>query len=146
VTDFVVRPSIKFVRFGYVAVFVLIGIALAAASNYEAPLWLAAVAALLLLWPAQRHLHLHFTKMTVTGDRLRYECGLLSKTTRTIQLSKVQDIRVDQSLGQRLAGVGNVSIETAGETSRLVVAGIDDPQGVADRLIEASHQRGKANA
>jgi uncharacterized membrane protein YdbT with pleckstrin-like domain len=145
-TEFVVHPSIKFVRFGYIAVFVLIGIALAAASNYEAPLWLAAVAAVLLLWPAQRHLRLRFTKITVTGDKLRYETGMLSKTTRTIQLSKVQDIRVDQSLGQRLAGVGDISIETAGETSRLVVSSIDDPQAVADHLMEASQQRGKANA
>ena len=60
-----------------------------------------------------------FTTVTITGDRLRYEPGLFSKSTRTIQLSKVQDVRVDQHLAQRMVGVGDLSIETAGEASRL---------------------------
>jgi uncharacterized membrane protein YdbT with pleckstrin-like domain len=69
--------------------------------------------------------------------------GLLSKTTRNIQLSKVQDVRVDQSLGQRMLGVGNISIETSGETSRLTVANIDSPHAVADEIIAASQEHGR---
>jgi uncharacterized membrane protein YdbT with pleckstrin-like domain len=76
--------------------------------------------------------------VTLAGDKLRYESGALSKTTRTIQVSKVQDVRVDQSLLQRLIGTGNLSIETAGETSRLTVENIDDPGAVADAITEAS--------
>ncbi|MGE5646697.1 MAG: PH domain-containing protein [Acidobacteriota bacterium] len=76
--------------------------------------------------------------MTLTGDKLRYEAGVLTKTTRTIQVSKVQDVRVDQSLVQRLSATGDLSIETAGETSQLVVRDIDDPQAVADAITEAS--------
>ena len=45
--------------------------------------------------------------MTMVGDKLRYEVGMLSKATRTIQLSKVQDVTVRQSLPQRIAGVGD---------------------------------------
>jgi hypothetical protein len=41
--------------------------------------------------------------------------GWLSKTTRTLQLSKIQDVRIDQSLGQRLLGVGDMAIEISGE-------------------------------
>jgi uncharacterized membrane protein YdbT with pleckstrin-like domain len=106
--------------------------------NYlnDQPPWLPGVAALLLLVPITRHARRQFTKIIVEKDKLRYETGLLSKSTRTIQLSKVQDIRVDQRLLQRLLETGDLSIETAGETSRLTIADIDSPQEVADSLME----------
>ena len=62
----------------------------------------------------------------------------VSKSTRTIQISKVQDVRVDQTLTQRLLKIGNLSMETAGETSRLTVVNVDHPQDVADELIDIS--------
>ena len=52
---------------------------------------------------------------------------------------------MDQSLGQRLFGVGDLSIETAGETSRLTVRSIDEPQEVADRIMEATHLSGRGH-
>lgn len=144
-TELVIRPTMKFIKFGYTAVFAVVAVALALASNAGIPLWPAAAAAVLLLWPAARQLRRRMTKMSMTGDKLRYEAGFLSKTTRTIQLSKVQDVRVDQSLGQRLFGVGDLSIETAGETSRLTVRNIDEPQAVADRIMEATHLSGRGH-
>jgi uncharacterized membrane protein YdbT with pleckstrin-like domain len=78
------------------------------------------------------------SKLIITGDKLRYETGFLSKTTRTISLAKVQDVSVRQTLGQRMTNTGDLSIETAGETSRLTVRHIDRPQAIADQLHEAS--------
>jgi uncharacterized membrane protein YdbT with pleckstrin-like domain len=143
--EFIVRPTMKFVKLGYTAVFVLIGLALALASNLGWPVWYAAAAAVLLLWPLARHLRRLMTKMTVAGDKLRYEAGFFSKTIRTIQLQKVQDVTVHQTLGQRMFGVGNLSIETAGETSRLTVVSIDDPQGVADRIMATIQPSGRSH-
>ena len=37
---------------------------------------------------------------------------------------------------------GDLSIETAGESSRLTFPSIDGPQAVADRIIDASHRIG----
>ena len=71
----------------------------------------------------------------ITGDRLRYETGVTSKITRNIQLSKVQDVRVDQRLMQRIWNVGNLSIETAGEASRLTIPNVDHPQSLADEIM-----------
>jgi uncharacterized membrane protein YdbT with pleckstrin-like domain len=100
--------------------------------------WIPAVAALLILWPITRHLKRQSTKVTVSSDKLRYESGFLSKTTRTISLAKVQDVSVRQTLAQRMTGTGDLSIETAGEGSRLTVLGIDNPQKVADEIHHAS--------
>lgn len=142
--DAQIHPTLKFIRLGYAAVAAAVVAAAVAWQMWlpEYP-WLPAVPLVLLLWPAQRHIRRGFTKVTVTGDKLRYESGFLSKSTRTIQLTKVQDVRVDQTLGQRIFGVGNLSIETAGETSRLTVINIDSPQEVADAIMEAAQSAGK---
>jgi uncharacterized membrane protein YdbT with pleckstrin-like domain len=147
--ELVVRPSMKFIRLGYLVVILLI-IGAAVAQNQfkdslspQLPPWaLPAAFAILLIWPAVRHWEQRFTKMTMVGDKLRYETGMLSKATRTIQLSKVQDVTVRQSLGQRMAGIGDLSIETAGESSRLTFPNIDRPQPIADKIIDESHKIG----
>ena len=147
--ELVVRPSMKFIRLGYAVVILLI-IGAAVAQNQlqdklppQLPSWaLPAAFALLLLWPITRHWEQRFTKMTMIGDKLRYEAGMLSKSTRTIQLSKVQDVTVRQSLGQRMGGIGDLSIETAGESSRLTFPNIDRPQMIADKIIDESHRIG----
>jgi len=79
-----------------------------------------------------------YTKATVTGDRLRYEVGATSKSTRNIQLTKVQDIRVDQGVFQRMLNIGNISIETSGETSRLTIPNVDRPQQICEDLMNRS--------
>jgi uncharacterized membrane protein YdbT with pleckstrin-like domain len=90
-----------------------------------------------------RALRRQFTTVTIAGERLRYESGTFAKSTRTIQLSKVQDVRVDQNFTQRIFGVGNLSIETAGEASRLTIPDVDGPQALADAILDHS-QKGHA--
>ncbi len=55
-----------------------------------------------------------------------------------MELAKVQDVRVDQTLGQRMLNIGDLSLETAGETSRIVMQSIDRPQEAADHILELS--------
>ena len=95
---------------------------------------------LLFIWPLSRVLRRRFTRTTITGDRLRCESGVTSKTTRNIQISKIQDVRVDQSMWQRLFNVGDIAIETAGEASRLTVHNVDNPQALADDILNRSQR------
>lgn len=145
--DRVIRPSLKQIKAGYVLAVIVILAAVAAYAEYadpdKYPRWLPAIAVIALLVPIRRHIRRQAVKVTITGDKLRYDLGLLGKTTRNIQLSKVQDVRVDQSLGQRLLGVGDISIETSGEASRLTLQNIDSPHAVADEIIAASQEHGK---
>ena len=138
--EVMIRPTLKFVKAGYLTVLLLIAAAAWFGLAYLDPTvpWLPAVAALLLLWPIERHLRRQVSKVIISGDKLRYEAGFLSKTTRTISLAKVQDVSVHQTLGQRLSGTGDLSIETAGESSRLTVRNIDHPQKIADQIHAAS--------
>jgi uncharacterized membrane protein YdbT with pleckstrin-like domain len=146
--DTVIRPTLKFIKLGYAAVLLLIvagviGFSMISQdSEWKSRPWIMAVPAVLLIWPIRRHMARQFTKATIAGDKLRYEVGALSKSTRNISLPKVQDARVDQSVTQRMFGVGNLSIETAGETSRLTIRNVDRPQQVADEILAASHNTG----
>ena len=139
-TELVVRPTAKYIKAGAIlAVIVVLGLEIAYLAKWrhiEALNWVPIAAPLLLLWPAERWIRRHFIKAVFTADhRLRYEVGITSKSTRNIQLSKVQDVRVDQRLAQRLWKVGNLSIETAGEASRLTIRNVDNPQALADDIM-----------
>jgi uncharacterized membrane protein YdbT with pleckstrin-like domain len=144
--DTVIRPTMKFIKLGYALVFLLILVCavlyftmIPPDNEWRTRPWILAIPVLLLVWPIRRHLAQRFTKATIAGDKLRYEVGALGKSTRNISLPKVQDARVDQSVIQRMFGVGNLSIETAGETSRLTMRNVDQPQQVADEILAASH-------
>jgi uncharacterized membrane protein YdbT with pleckstrin-like domain len=146
VPDLIIQPTKKWIRLQYWTVFVVLCICIGVYVNkYEAyprAGYFLILPALLFLFPVRSHVRQHFTKVTLSGDKLRYELGVVSKATRTIQLSKIQDVTVNQSLAQRLAGTGNLSIETAGEASRLTVVNIDDAQAVADAITDAAHDLG----
>lgn len=132
----------KLIQAGYVAIVLLVLGSFLLYDWYATtqPIWVPALSLVLFLWPASKHIRRRLTRMTLSGDKLRYESGFLSKTTRTIQLSKIQDVRVDQSFAQRLLGAGDISIETAGETSRLTMQNVDRPQEVADYVMDAAHR------
>ena len=101
-----------------------------------------AAASALLLWPLAKWIPIRFTVTTLTSDRLRSETGILSKSTRNLMLARVQDVGVNQSLFQRITGVGDIWIETAGASSRVVLSNIDQPQKIADLLLDAAHSSG----
>ncbi|HTP32535.1 MAG TPA: PH domain-containing protein [Candidatus Acidoferrales bacterium] len=138
--DFSIRPTAKFIMVRLIAT----GVVFVAIEIVWAVYWrdiqelrvLPWIAPLVFVPVLLRALRRQFTTVTIAGDRLRYESGFFSKSTRTIQLPKVQDVRVDQRLGQRMFGVGNLSIETAGEASRLTIADVDNPQALADTILD----------
>ncbi len=148
VPDLTVRPTAKYLKAGAVAaalVFLALEIACLVSWNREAGSALIMIAPpLILIWPAVRALRRRLTKAVITADRLRYETGLAAKSTRTIQLAKIQDVRVDQRLMQRICNVGDLSIETAGEASRLTILNVDDPQVLADEIMNRTQKSATA--
>ncbi len=142
-----IRPSMKLVRAAYWAVFLVLFLSVLAYVNNEklgsySPAVLLIPAALL-FFPIRSHLRLHFTRLTLGEGKLRYETGILRRSSRSIPLAQVQDVRVDQTFLQRLLRIGDVSVETAGETSQLVVRNLDDPDAVADWILAAAPQRSR---
>ena len=136
----VVHPSVKPACFWYAAAALIVAAGVYVRTEYmqNSPAWIVCVPALLFLVPIQKHFATRLTKMTITATRLTLESGLLSRFTRTVDLLKIQDVAVRQTLGQRILGVGDLSLETAGETSMLGMHNVDRPREVADLILAGS--------
>ncbi len=136
-----IRPSAKMITLSYV---VIILIVIACVGLYyalfpeQSPLWLIAPALLLIL-PLRATIIRHLgARITLDDDRLIYEAGVMTKTTRTLDLKKVQDVRVTQRFGQRIIQTGDINVENAGETGTLLLQNVDNPQKIAHIILDAA--------
>jgi uncharacterized membrane protein YdbT with pleckstrin-like domain len=141
--ELVVRPSTKKIKVLYVFYLLLAGAILVYSQMSGRRLEpLAIVPGLGLLWAASQHVALRYTTLTIRGARLAFEQGIFSRSARTLDLAKIQDVRVDQTVGQRILNLGNLTLETAGETGSLTMPNIDSPRQVADRILNATSSPG----
>ena len=141
--DLIIRPTAKFIMIrAIVSALLFLAVEIAWYTQWQDVSelhYLPFLVPLVFLWPAKGALRRQFTKTTISGDRLHYETGMFAKTTRTIQLSRLQDLRVDQTFSQRIFRVGNLSIETAGAASWEAIEDVDNPQAVADEILNSAH-------
>ena len=70
--------------------------------------------------------------LTITDKELRFERGILNKTRSEIALGSIRSVRVDQTLWQRIFGVGDVFIFSAGDNPEIVVRGMPDPAKIRE--------------
>lgn len=128
--EMVVRPSIKLLKTAYIVAGVTI-LCLGLAKAFDAlPFgdywWVCFLPPVLyLLWIVARHISLSLTRLVINEDRIRMESGLLSKQMHAIDVTKVHDVRVEQTVKQRVIGVGDLSVETAAHSSRIFMRDID---------------------
>ena len=135
-----VRQSVKMVLAAYAACGLIEGLLVAywlvSDPRPAAAFWLLLLIPLVgQIMAAKSHAEKLSSTLSVTDGRIRYESGMLSRTTRTLELAKVQDVRVDQTPMQRLLNLGDLSLETAGESGRLTMPSIDRPREIADELL-----------
>jgi len=140
--DLIIRPSTKIVMASYIAaILVAIGGAVAVYTIEQShEHWWAGTIPGIAYFIAVviSHLGLLMDKLIISADRLRHESGFISKRTHTIDLVKVQDVRVDQSVKQRLLGMGRLSVETSGGSSTIAINNVDSPHKIADMILERS--------
>jgi membrane protein YdbS with pleckstrin-like domain len=138
---FTVRPTLLFVKLGYAlaALGGLLLIALVAtfdAQNRVPLSVLIPLALALLLVPAYFHLKRNTLRYTLTDAKIEIDEGFVSRTTRNIPLSKVQDVTVKATVLQRLLRFGDVLIDNSGaEGGVTVLRDIPDPRRHADLLL-----------
>ncbi len=140
--DRVTRPSMKIVYAGYVVAVILIIACEWAYFQYldDKPRWLLAIPVVLLLPPLRKHLGRRLITLRLHDDHLTLETGVLSRTRRTLDMAKIQDVTVRQTLGQRMIGVGDLMLESAGESGRMTLLNFDRPRALADTIIEGSRR------
>ena len=84
----------------------------------------------------------------VTTDRIMTRVGILSKAGTEIPLDRVMNISYRQSLKERILGVGDLVIESAGENGQQYFSDVSNPskvQNIIYRQTEIYTQRGPNN-
>ena len=90
-------------------------------------------------------LPLSFTKYALTEDRLFMEKGFFTSTLDEENLYRVRDVRVTRTLGQKLFGLGTVTVySTSASNGETVLKSIKHPIEVKEeivRLVEAARKK-----
>ncbi len=74
-------------------------------------------------------------KLTVTNKRTTLRTGLIAKSTTEVQHDDIRNLQVDQSIGQRILGSGDLAISSSGQDDlEVCVKGIPNPNDVADLI------------
>ena len=89
---------------------------------------------ILMVW----YLRCKATRLEFTGDDLVLERGLLSKNRTELDVGRIRTVNVYQSFFNRIFGVGQISIYTAGDDPEIDVKGLPNPHDLRE-LIKA-HQ------
>jgi uncharacterized membrane protein YdbT with pleckstrin-like domain len=138
--DATIHPSMKTVWAAYLLALAVILAGMWALYKYaqDQPGWLYAIPFVALLPPLKMHLKRRLVTLRFHDDHLTLEAGFFSRTRRTVDMVKIQDVTVQQTLGQRLLGVGDLRLETAGESGSIAIANLDRPREIADAIINTS--------
>jgi len=98
----------------------------------------------LLATVAGRVLRWSTTHFVLTTERVLFRSGVVAKFGREIPLERINDVTFSQSLLERLFGVGDLLLESAGEHGQSSFSDIRDPEAVQleiYRQMEANDRR-----
>ncbi len=79
-----------------------------------------------------------FTRYSLSDDRLFLETGLLNTKCEEILLYRVRDISLSITLGQRIFGVGTITIQSSDQTlPTLEIKNVKAPRDTKELIHEA---------
>jgi len=77
------------------------------------------------------------TEYRLFGESLEVESGIISRRIENIQLFRVRDLGLAQSILNRLAGVGDIIVTSTDQSApHYRIRGVEDPRDLYDRLRE----------
>jgi uncharacterized membrane protein YdbT with pleckstrin-like domain len=109
---------------GQVALLVILGVAVLAFSN-----------------PIYKHILRKREVYTLTNHKLEMRYGIISKIVRNIPLRNIQDVTVTASVWQRLLNLGDIEIDSASETGKIVLDDIHHPERYANQILAELRRR-----
>ncbi len=141
---FSISPTLLFVKAGYGLAIVGSFLIVAMLSLFfpAVSFWVVIPLGLaLLLIPAFYHLRKRMVRYTLTESTVEIDEGLISRTTRSIPIRRIQDVTVSAGFGQRLLGFGDIVIDNAGrDGERITLKNVNGPRKCADMLLRQMRQ------
>ncbi|HEX9824687.1 MAG TPA: PH domain-containing protein [Actinomycetota bacterium] len=100
------------------------------------------VAALLFLfYPVRWFIKWVTSHFVVTNERVIHLRGLIAKGSMDIPLQRINDVRFDQNIIQRILGAGTLILESAGERGRQVFESVRNPELIQRTISERAEER-----
>lgn len=133
---FSINPAFYDVGVKYFFAIVLSVLATALIAYYFKSYWTAAaVVAILVIRPIYYHIQHNHTVYTLTTVKVEIETGVFSKSSRNIPLRHIQDVTVNQTLKERMLGIGDIEIDSATIEGTMPMRAIKDPRKYADLIL-----------
>jgi uncharacterized membrane protein YdbT with pleckstrin-like domain len=101
----------------------------------------AAGVVLLLIYPVRHLLSWLTSHFVVTTTRVIHRQGLIAKRSIEIPLDKINDIRFDQGIFDRMVGAGDLTIRSASEDGPTTFEDIRHPEEVQKTIYGASERK-----
>lgn len=143
---FTLRPTMIFVlvRYIFAAVVVVAAAALMGVLSNKNPQAVNGTVAFLVIlgigvvafaFPVYRHILRLREVYTLTDHKLEMRYGLIAKIVRNIPLRNIQDVTVTASVWQRFLNLGDIEIDSASESGKIVLDDIHHPERYADMIL-----------
>ena len=100
-----------------------------------------------ILWEGTPHglfnpIETHAIRWVLTTQRLRVVRGILSRSTDEVELTRVRDVAVEQSLAQRALRIGTLTVVGTDATSPTVVLhDVNEPEQVKELIRQAVQEQ-----
>ena len=91
---------------------------------------------MLLIW----YIKIKGTKLSITENDILLEKGLLSKERLEISIDKVRTISVKQTFLDRIFGVGEIAVFTAGDLPEITEKGLPDPNKIREIIKQKQNK------
>jgi hypothetical protein len=93
-----------------------------------------------LAYPVRAFLAWATSHFVVTSDRVIHRSGWLAKRSMEMQLERINDVRFQQSVFERVMGAGDLIIESGGEYGQNHFRDIRDPEAVQKLIYERAEE------
>ncbi len=133
---FSINPAFYDVGMKYFYAVLLSTLATAGIAYYfKSYLAAAIVVGVLLIRPIYHHIQRNHTVYTLTTVKVEFANGVFSKSSRNIPLRHIQDVSVNQTLKERVLGIGDIEIDSATIEGTMPMRSISDPRKYADLIL-----------
>lgn len=95
---------------------------------------------LFLVYPVRAFLAWITSHFVVTSDRVIHRSGWLAKRSMEMPLERINDVRFEQSLLERIVGAGDLRIESGGEYGQNHFSDIRKPEDVQKLIYEMAEE------
>jgi uncharacterized membrane protein YdbT with pleckstrin-like domain len=100
--------------------------------------WIVVVVALVVfvVYPLRRFVEWATSHFVVTNERLIHRSGLVAKRSMEVPLNRINDVRFQQGVFERIIGAGDLIVESAGERGQEVFDDVRHPEEVQKVIYE----------